>query len=250
MLLNKKGEAENLNNKESKQNQIIFMGLIIFILIIVGFIYWKGISEPAELKQYLVGKTNEQQDVIKYFYGPGGFLTKRITDQEYDSLVATVSNKTDFKQRAINKFGIDESEVQEIKPVNLLGYKFAGNIWSKKGKDGVWRSSAYEIAWIFCSSSQLYAYKHTFNMDENKTSEKAEEYFYKDITNLTEVNQSVESKTFKSGKVVNETVDSTVFSIAVPGIDASERFTSAYYDNDDTKRALQGLKSKLREKKS
>ena len=226
------------------------MGLIIVLLIIGAFIYWKGISEPAGLKKWLVGKTKEQQDVIKYFYGPGGFLTKRISDAEYDAMVSAVVNRTDFKQKAINKFGIDESEVQEIKPVNLVGYRFAGNVWSKKGGDGAWRSSAYEVAWILCSSSQLYAYKHTFNMDETKTSEKAEEYFYKDITNLTEVNQSVESKKFEDGKEGKQTVDTTVFSIAVPGIDASERFSSSYFENEETKRALQGLKAKLREKKS
>jgi hypothetical protein len=65
------------------------MAFVSIILIIGGFIYLIGISEPAELKQLIKGRSQQQQDVIKYFYGKGGFLTKRITDAEYDDIVAS-----------------------------------------------------------------------------------------------------------------------------------------------------------------
>ena len=63
------------------------MAIVIIILIIGGYIYFKGISEPAELKKLIQGRPQQQQDVIKYFFGKGGFLTKRITDAEYDNIV-------------------------------------------------------------------------------------------------------------------------------------------------------------------
>ena len=79
------------------------MSIIIVIAIIAGVIYLRGITEPAELKRLIQGRPQEQQDVIKYFFGknsfPGeGFLAKRITDEEYDSLVASTVKQNSFKQ--------------------------------------------------------------------------------------------------------------------------------------------------------
>ena len=117
------------------------MWIVIIILVIGGYIYLKGISEPAELKKLIQGRPQQQQDVIKYFFGKGGFLTKRITDAEYDNIVANTIKESNFKQKALAKIGLDESQVNEntfkkqrpedlIDPLEIQGCNNLG--WSIK----------------------------------------------------------------------------------------------------------------------
>lgn len=77
------------------------MAIVIIILIIGGFILYNGYSEPAELKRLIQGRPQQQQDVIKYFFGKGGFLTKRLTDAEYDNIVASTIKQSNFKKKAL-----------------------------------------------------------------------------------------------------------------------------------------------------
>lgn len=120
------------------------------------------------------------------------------------------------------------------------------------GKDRVWRSSAYQISWIFFSDTQVYVYQYTFNMDEDGKKEATEEYFYKDITNFSTVSDSVEKevvdKVSCTGKTtyVRKSVDSNRFALVVPG----DKFYCSMEQSDYTERAIQGMKAKLREKKS
>ncbi|HOZ95693.1 MAG TPA: hypothetical protein PLS07_09675 [Niabella sp.] len=217
------------------------MTIVIILLLIGGYIYWNGISEPAELKRLLVGKTQEQQDVIKYFFGKGGFLTKRISDAEYDNLVANKAGQTDFKQKALNKIGVDESEVREIEPVNFQWYDFDNSTYDKKGADNIWRSSAYEITWMFFSGSQIMVYQYLFHMDKSEVKENTEEYFYKDVVSFSTRTGTVQSKTG------NAQINTNVFRINLPG----DNFETAIRSSDDSvERVIQGMKAKLREKKS
>ena len=103
------------------------MTFIFIILAIGAYIYFLGNSEPAELKQLIQGRPQQQQDVIKYFYGKAdfpkaGFLCKRITDAEYDNIVSSATKQSNFKQKALDKIGLDETQVNEIEPVNFEGW--------------------------------------------------------------------------------------------------------------------------------
>jgi hypothetical protein len=225
------------------------MAFVSIILIIGGFIYLIGISEPAELKQLIKGRSQQQQDVIKYFYGKGGFLTKRITDAEYDDIVASTIRQNNFKDKALGKIGLDESEVNEIEPVNFEGWLYGKNVgWAKYGTDNNPRSSAYQVTWLFFSSTQVYIYKQTFNFDKDDKKVSTEEYFYKDITNFSTITDTVEqsfwNNNLKRYEVKN--VDSNDFAITVPG----DKFYCSMEQNDYTERAIQGMKAKLREKKA
>lgn len=231
------------------------MGIIIVILIIGGFIYLRGISEPTEVKRLIQGRPQEQQDVIKYFFGknsfPGqGFLAKRISDAEYDDLVTSTIQRNNFKQLALDKIGLDESQVNEIEPVHFEGWLFGkkNNVdWAKYGEDNKARSSAYQITWLFFSSSQVYIYRHTIHFSKDDKKVTTEEYFYKDVTNFSTVTDTVE-QVFWDNKLKNEfvkNVDSNDFAITVPG----DKFYCSMEQNDYTERAIQGMKAKLREKK-
>lgn len=199
------------------------------------------------------GRSVEQTDVIYYFEPRGGCIGKLfmrpMSDEEYDRRVQERVNQINDMQRALDKLGIDESMVQEVKPLMLEGYNFEGDVYSKRGKDLKWRSSSYQITWVFCSENQLYFYSYTFNMDDDAKKEVAEEYFYKDITNInhsTETVQKVTQWDIKGNPLSRDSVEYNSFIISAMG----DKRYCAMTANEVTERAIQGLKAKLREKKN
>lgn len=198
------------------------------------------------------GRTEEQKKAIYYFVPRGGCIGKLflrpISDQQYDQMVREKVEQIGDLDRALNKLGIDESMVQEVKPLRLEGYNFNGNVFFKQGKDLKWRSSSYQITWVLCSDNQLYFYSYTFNLDEDGKKEVAEEYFYKDITNINHTSET-EEKTVRDSKgntLTRANVSYNEFCISAMG---DKRFC-AMTATEETERAIQGLKAKLREKKN
>lgn len=212
--------------------------------------------DKSEMQQRMKGRTPEQKKVIKYFYGEGGclsFLSPGLKDEDYDAMVQAKAKSIDFRQKALNKIGLDESQVSEIEPVHFEGYWFDEKKtlakWGKNDKE--WRSSAYQTTWIFFSSSQIYVYQYTFNMDEDGKKESTEEYFYKDITNFSTTSDTIEKYVLDKvsckgdATYARKNVDANRFAIIVPG----DKFYCSMDQNDYTEKAIQGMKAKLREKK-
>jgi hypothetical protein len=211
---------------------------------------------PEEIKKLLKGRTPEQQSVIRYFVGGGGgclsMFSSGLSDEQYESMVIGKAKGTDFKKKALEKIGLDESQVNEIEPVHFEGYYLDEKKgYAKRGKDRKWRTSAYQISWIFFSSTQVYVYQYTFNMDDDGRRETTEEYFYKDITSFSTSSDTVEKEVLEEGgcmkkpKYTRLNVDSNRFALVVPG----EKFKCSMEQTDYTERAIQGMKAKLREKK-
>lgn len=210
-------------------------------------------AKQAEMKRYLKGRTPDQQKVIKYFYAAGGCLNKGLSDEEYEEMIRKTVNSLNIKQKALGKIGVDETQVQEIDPIHFEGYVFDNKkAFARLGKDRVWRSSMYQVTWLFFSDTQVYVYQYTFNMDEDGRKEETQEYFYKDITNFATSSDSVEKevpdKVSCTGKTsyIRTSVDTNKFKIVVPG----ESLFCSMEQNDYTERAIQGMKAKLREKKN
>lgn len=207
-----------------------------------------------DLDSMLKGRTPEQQAVIKYFMGDGGCMSKVMADSEYDEKVAAKVASLDIKQRALNQLGLDEDQVKEVEPVHFENWKFdTTNSLAKLGKDNIWRSTSYQVTWIFFSAEQVYIYQYTLNMNEDGKKEQTEEYFYKDITNFSSSSESVEKedvlvKTNCKGEGTYERriIETNVFKIVVPG----DKLECSLKKNDYTDSAVQGMKAKLREKKN
>lgn len=207
---------------------------------------------PQDIKRLCKGRTEEQKKVIKYFLGGGGCLASTMKDEEYDALVQAKAKSMNFKQKALDKIGLDESQVNEIEPVHFEGYYFdEKKTYAKWGKDRIWRSSAYQISWLFFSSTQVYVYQYTFNMDEDGKKESTEEYFYRDITNFSTSSDTVEKEVLDKincngeATYARKNVDSNRFALVVPG----DKFYCSMEQSDYTESAIQGMKAKLREKK-
>lgn len=210
-------------------------------------------QKRAEMMRMLKGRTPEQQQVIKYFYGAGGCLSKGLTDDQYDEMVKRTANAMDFKQKALNKIGLDESQVAEIEPVHFEAYHISNKSdnLNKRGADGRWRSSEYMITWIFFGDSQLYVYQYTLNMCSGSKREQTMDYFYKDVTNFSAASETYEKEVLQSVSCSGQAtyartpVDVNEFRLIVPG----DKVTCAMDQTEYTERSIQGMKAKLREKK-
>jgi hypothetical protein len=228
--------------------------MVVFVIFLVivggGYILYKrsSMSDPSDVKNRYKNRSGEQKAVIRYFCIDGCWA-QTMSDQEYEALIQGHLSKANFKQKGLAKIGLDESELKEIDPVTFEGYLFDGKkTFAKRGKDGVWRSSAYQVSWLFFSGTQVYLYQYTFNLDEDGKKEITEEYFYKDITNFSTSSDTVETSYWdpKQKRYLLENVDSNRFALTVPG----DKFYCSMAQNEYTERAIQAMKAKLREKKN
>lgn len=209
-------------------------------------------GDTKRAKKECKGRSNDQQQVIHYFLDERGCLAKGILDADFDANKERQINALNLKQKALNKLGLDEDQVKEVEPICLIG-PFYDKCRRRRGSDNINRYSAYQVTYIFCSSEQVYVYQYTINLDSDEKKERAEEYFYKDITNFTTIDDTEELEFDFSKGCMNglETkrikVDTNRFKIAIPGDDP---FLCSMIPNDETEGKIQALKAKLREKKN
>ena len=209
--------------------------------------------DSKEIKKLCKGRTEEQQQIIHYFCDERGCLSKGISDSDFDSNKEKQISSWNLKQKALNKLGIDEDQVKEVEPLCLEGPVYKNSTYRRRGADQINRYSAYQITYIFCSSDQVYAYQYTINLDSDEKKERAEEYFYKDITNFTTIDDTEEYE-FEvtqggcqpSTELKRIKVNTSLFKIAVPG----DAFECSMISNSEIEGQIQALKAKLREKKN
>ena len=166
-----------------------------------------------------------------------------MSDDEYSSLVKSTRDSLRLREKALSKIGLDEDELKEVPPACLEGYVFE-KAWAKQKAGGKWVSSSYQVAWIFCSATQIYIYRCTFCLDESKKAESTDEFFYKDVTSVSTSSdyETVKNKN-KDGKEME--VESHKFVMVVPG----DKLYVSLDGVDNAESIIQAMKQKLREKK-
>ena len=197
----------------------------------------------------LKGKNPEQKAVTYYFLDSGCLsMFTRMKDEKYEEMVMSRLEGLKLKQKALNKIGLDEDQLQEIEPIFLHGYNFDEDAYVRIGKDNNLRSSRYDGAWLFFSDTQVYMYSHTFDMSSDYKKESTEEYFYKDITNFSTVSETTEAiheGGCMGGEPTKTLREYSRFSLVVPG----DKFYCSISGVDDAERSITAMKQKLREKK-
>lgn len=219
--------------------------------------------EAAQLKQLKKGRTPEQQKALDYFFeAKSGCFAKPMPDKEFDDVVTNLINTLGSQERALTKVGMDIDDVKEIAPVCFHGYNFTASFnafdkdAAKVGTDGRLRSSAYEVTWLFFSAEQVFMYNVIFDTLSDSKKERTEEYFYRDITNFSTSTDTI-SKVFttvKAGGCMKKAKETSTqsskeyatFSLIVPG----DKFSCSMTGNANAESTVQGMKQKLREKKS
>lgn len=193
-------------------------------------------------------KGQEKELVLKYFTPASGCFAKNMSDEEYHKKVLAKADSLDTKKKGLNKLGVEEEEVNEIEPVKIVGWE--GGIWSPSGE----MSSNYGVTWLFFSDKQVYVYQIIFDMLSASFKERAEEYFYKDVTNIATTDDSEQIDLFQKAclglklKVVHATVNRSHVKLVVPG----DKFEVGLFpkDNEDFEGKIRAVKAKLREKKA
>ena len=138
------------------------------LMSVVGSAAIDSAKRKAEFERMMRGRTDEQKKAIRYFMDEHGCMSKGVSDSEYDAMVKAIVDSNDWKKKALNKIGLDEDQLKEIDPIHFEGFYFdEKKTFAKYGEDGIWRSSAYQISWLFFSADQVYLYQYTFNMDED-----------------------------------------------------------------------------------
>ena len=198
-------------------------------------------DQATLLKNYCRGKSAEQTKVVEYLCKQEGCLSKNMSDDEYSKMVIRKRDSLNLRQRALNKIGLDEEEVSEIPPAVFEGYVFK-NAFAKKRANGSWVSSAYQVAWLFFSSTQIYVYRYTFNMDEDKKTESTDEFFYRDVTSFSTSSETEVAHGLGDSKFEVET---NKFKMVVPG----DKIFVSMDGVSDSEAIIQAMKQKLREKK-
>jgi len=202
-------------------------------------------SLMADKKVLMKGASAQQKQAIEYFLpadGCKGILGKKVTVEEYDSMVDQMVKQINPMKRALDKIGLDESELKEIPPVTLVGYE--DSKYSRSSSRG-FRSNLYSVTHLFFSATQVYMYQIILNTMKNERKERTEEYFYKDITNFSTSSDTAEVINFVGckQKPVKGSVETQKFSLIVPG----DKFTCSTYG--DIEQQVRAMKGKLREKK-
>lgn len=219
------------------------MDFIISILIIAAIVWYTKVYNSPNAKavrQLTQGKNEEQKKTIEYFCKEG-CMTKTITDDEYFQMVRAKRDSLNLRQKALSKFDLDEDEISEISPASFEGFVYK-NAYAKKNTSGHWVSSSYQVAWLFFSSTQIYIYRHTFNMDEDKKNESTDEFFYKDVTSFSTVSETETAHGLGDNKFE---VESNKFKMVVPG----DQIYVSMDGVSNSEEIIQAMRQKLHEKK-
>lgn len=221
------------------------MFIFIIVVCVILYLVYKivSVSDSEQTTKLLekMERTEDQKKVIRYFCNePGCLYDHRMKDEEFDNMLAQRCG-VDFKKMALEKIGLDEDELKEIEPICFENYSYT-NVLGRRGKDGQYRTSGYQVTWLFFSETQVFIYTNIFNLDSDEKKISTEEYFYKDITNFSTVSETEEVT--EEGVAKNKDVNK--FAITVPG----DKFKCVMRQNEVTERAIQGMKAKLREKKN
>ncbi len=225
-----------------------------------------ALAENAAKKQALLtlkkGKTNDQKDVIDFFLSDAssgcGCLKLGKSTMTIDQYIAKVNERIsslNLKARALEKLGLDESQVADVNPICLYDFVYDTNnndlYW--KYADGKVVTSQFSVTWIFFSATQMYTYNFVCDMKSDDTTEYMKEFFLQDVTafetesDLVEkIDTSIVSGCIKSKESIsknNYTID--WFRVTVPG----SQFSISMRNAGDQAQSVQAAKALLRDRK-
>ena len=210
------------------------------------------IAQREALKK---GKTPEQKACIDFLYdlSAGGCMGKKgsMTMQQYMGIVQAKCQALNSQARAMEKIGLDPSQIQEIPPIVLSSFVYDDDCLVRVDNN-VAVSSQYSVTWIFFSATQMYTYKYVFDTTSDNTWEYTKDFFYTDITCFSTL-QAVKEKIVVaagSGCMKSESITKNHYvvdtlEIIVPG--ASYIFSLR--NSPTIQQSIQAAKAMLREKK-
>ena len=124
-----------------------------------------------------------------------------MSDTDYDSSIESYT--ASLKPLALEKLGVEESEVNEVAPIILGGYEFDGVEKVKHGRDNKWRSNIYKVVMLSFSRNELHCYTMRFNTLRDEKTEGTDVFFYQDIVSASTSSLSITVKVNGRENTVN-----------------------------------------------
>lgn len=135
------------------------------------------------------GKSADQCKCIDFFLAidvkekKGCLQPHSWTIDDYCAHVQQIIDNLNLKQRAIEKIGLDESQISEIPPIYLASFVRGNDLYVKTSEDySKYVTNKYSVTWIFFSATQLYTYTYIFDTTSDNSREYTRDFFYGDIT--------------------------------------------------------------------
>ena len=218
-------------------------------------------AKKAQLAQLKKGKNPDQIKAIDFFLDNGGGCLNKESPWKMADYLAHVTDKVNalnLKAKAIEKIGLDESEIQEIEPIMLSSFIFDKDTYIKISGDSA-VSSQYAVTWLFFSATQVYTYKFILDTTSDNTWEITHDLFYTDITCFTtqkKVVENIKSKMVSAGGCsgclggMKENISKRNYVIDTLEIDVPQAsFSFEMRDSANIERSIQAVKNMLRDKK-
>lgn len=191
-----------------------------------------------------------------------------LSDEQYEALVEEKIKEMDVINLGLNRLGLDESQVKEIKPV-IVKDKIVKNKTSLlvyNPSDNSLHSSTQYVTILYLTDSQLFQYDIKFDMCCNYKEEATREIFYDDIcdvsTHLEKVTHdnnilnsfSVKQESYRPEQIINSEVSKAKFEENIMScyiFTSNSVFNFAVNDSDLEKVfSIKAMMQKIRDKKN
>lgn len=110
------------------------------------------------------------------------FIGRPISDSEYDKSIQEAISTV--KKDALENLDLDESEVNEVEPIQFGCFNFDTFNNIKEGKDKIIRTDRYLSVVVYPTQNELNVYEYDFSTTEEFKKKKGTIYFYKDIVSI------------------------------------------------------------------
>ena len=168
---------------------------------------------------------------------------KLLSHDEYEGLVAKKIEEMNVVQLGLNRLGLDESQVEEVKPIILKDRALIDtSLHVFDSEKGVIHSSTQHVTLLYFTNEELFVYKIEFDMCCNKQQEWTSEFFYEDICDIT---TNIDKNILELG---SEKLEYSTVSFNVIASNSSIGF-SVDGDNPNVS-SINGMKQKIRDRKN
>lgn len=173
---------------------------------------------------------------------------RRPSDQEFDAEIEGAL--AGFKERAMEKLGIDPEDVQYVDPVVIHGNRFPSPV-AKRGKDNKIRTSNHTATALFFTEHQIHSYRWEFSLTNanQRNWDEEDEFFYSDLAN---VNITTESPSDTVNLVNNkEPINDVTYQVLQVKTTGGIGLRAAFSEDNgkEAQRAVKAARTLIREKK-
>lgn len=163
--------------------------------------------------------------------------TGRSTDAEMDAQLNGVLDT--MVDTAKLKLNLDDDQIQMVDPLLVSGYQMVNGALTKKGKDGLMRSSVGGGLVFFFDENSIHTYTMNFSLIKPEQSQETGFASYKEVEHVTS-NTSTQN-------IKNESVSMETLNIDIHG---GKSMQITLPQSPDTVRSMNGAIQLIRERKS